>query len=214
MPKEFFRFGPGALLKLMLLDKADDGGTGGSSTQTSDGGTGGSQTQVSTDPAKSGEGADSDDSFLATLPPQTRKELLDLRREVNDKRIENKRLKDEEQKRQAEASKAEQAKLEADKQWETLAGKHKATIDELTPKAEQADRLLALITSQNTARIEKLPKEMQSLVPTNYDPVALSEWLEANAAVLAKPKVPNLDAGSGGDKGDGKGKVEYKRTGW
>ncbi len=49
---------------------------------------------------------------------------------------------------------------------------------------------------------------MRTLVPEGLEPIALSNWLDKNAALLTRPKAPNLNPGEGeggaGGPADGK----------
>lgn len=138
-------------------------------------------------------------SWLDALPEEAKKEILELRKEAAERRVENKRLKEADEKRLAEAKAAEEKRLADQQEWQKLADARAAELAAVAPKAELADRLLARIDAANKAKIEKLPSDMQSLVPTAYDVIALSEWLDANYERLASPKPVNLDGGRRGD---------------
>ncbi len=132
---------------------------------------------------------------ISDFPAEIQEYIRDLRRE-NRKAHDDR--KSAEQKRQQE----EQARLEADKQWETLAGQYKKQLDELTPRAERVDTVDQLLKDMAQTRITGLPKQFQKLVPEYDDPLKTLAWLDANASTLSAPVPPNLDAGLQGDGGN------------
>ena len=84
-------------------------------------------------------------------------------------------------------------------------GEYKALYESVKAKADAADALqerLDAITAQaqaaNERRVKAIPEHMRSLVPAYSDPLQLAEWLDANAAIFAKPTAPPLDGRAGG----------------
>jgi hypothetical protein len=73
--------------------------------------------------------------------------------------------------------------------------------DALKPHEERAQALEAKIRATNEARIKRIPEAMRSVIPADYTPDKLSEWLDANEALLTKPSSSPLDGGKGGDGG-------------
>ena len=101
-----------------------------------------------------------------------------------------------------------QEKATADAEAKRLAeqGEYKALYESVKAKAEAADTLqerydalIAQVQAANEKRIAAIPEQMRSLVPEYDDPQRLAAWLEANAAVFAKPAAPSLDGRAGGN---------------
>lgn len=109
-------------------------------------------------------------------------------------------LENDEKKRTEEAKRNEEKRLADQQEWQKLADARAAELAAIAPKAELADKLLARIDAANKARIEKLPTELQTLVPSAYGVIELSEWLDANLEKLITPKPVNLDGGRAGDR--------------
>ena len=97
------------------------------------------------------------------------------------------------------AAKAAEAEAKRRGEFEQLYEGAKAELDGLRPLKERMDALQAQTTERNRAAIDKLPEAMRTLVPDYDDPFKLDAWLQANAATLAKPQAPSLDAGAGGN---------------
>lgn len=192
MPIKFW--GTGSLLMglcVMLWDADTGGGTGGDAAPPAGGDDGGAVT--------GGEGD------LSKLPPEVQAYIKSLRDENAKHRIKASEI-------EKAAKTAEENRLAEQQQWKTLAEQRKVELDALTPKATVADALLERISTQNKARIEKLPEVLRTIVPADYDPVKLSEWLDANVDKLTRQAAPNLD---GGDKGGNRGNapVDYSKMG-
>ena len=101
-----------------------------------------------------------------------------------------------------------QEKATADAEAKRLAeqGEYKALYESVKAKAEAADTLqerydalIAQVQAANEKRIAAIPEQMRSLVPEYDDPQRLAAWLDANAAVFAKPAAPSLDGRAGGN---------------
>ena len=101
-----------------------------------------------------------------------------------------------------------QEKATADAEAKRLAeqGEYKALYESVKAKAEAADTLqerydalIAQVQAANEKRIAAIPEQMRSLVPEYDDPQRLAAWLDANAAVFAKPVAPSLDGRAGGN---------------
>lgn len=125
-------------------------------------------------------------------PAKTAEEIKTLRAEAKRRRLD------------AEAAdrdrlKAEAARLEADQKWQEAAQTYKQRVDDLTPKAARLAEMEQILKDSAQKRIEALPKQWRGLVPEYDDPAKTLAWLDTNAATLALPAVPNLDAGAQGD---------------
>jgi len=110
-----------------------------------------------------------------------------------------KRLRAEAAKYRNERKAAEEAAAKRRGEFEQLYESAKAELDGLRPLKEQMDALHTQTVERNRAAIERLPEAMRTLVPDYDDPFKLDAWLQANAATLAKPQAPSLDAGAGGN---------------
>jgi hypothetical protein len=117
----------------------------------------------------------------------------------------------------AEAAGYRKEKTAAEKARETAEaaalaeqGKFKELFEKAQPKIadydglkEKYDAMVAHIQEMNTRRINAIPDAIKSLVPEYDDPQRLAAWLEANAALFAKPSAPSLDGRAGGNSGAG-----------
>lgn len=99
------------------------------------------------------------------------------------------------------ASLAERQKLAEKEQYKELAASLQAELDKLKPQVDAAQAMREEIAAANKARIEALPEKLRTIVPDIDDPVKLQKWLDASAAVLQAPRIPDMDAGIGGDQG-------------
>lgn len=90
----------------------------------------------------------------------------------------------------------ETKRLEQQEQWRELAESRQRELEELSGYKAQYEDVLQNIKLSNESRIESIPQDMQSLVP-DLEPVALAQWLDANAALLKRPSAPGLDARAG-----------------
>src|SRR5688500_8982534 len=67
-------------------------------------------------------------SWLDALPEDAKGEILELRKEAAERRVENKKLREAEEKRLADAKAAEDARLVAQNEFKTLAEKREAEL--------------------------------------------------------------------------------------
>ncbi len=98
----------------------------------------------------------------------------------------------------AEADKA--ATLAEQGKYKELYEQQAAKLAEVEPLQERMKALTEATQAANERRIAAIPEHMRTLVPEYGDPFQLAAWLDANAAVFAKPTPPPLDgrAGQGG----------------
>lgn len=177
------------------------------------GGSGGDANPQPLTPPKSGgsttpNGGSDELPEFSTLPPAVREHIKALRQSEAAARVKAKEFEQNEQKRLDEARKAEEERLAKQQEWQALAEKRAKELDALKPVAERAAQLEARITAANQARIEKVPEALRSVIPTDYDAVKLSEWLDANLDKLSKAPAPNTDGGRTGDRTPPQGKVQ------
>lgn len=100
--------------------------------------------------------------------------------------------------KQAEADKA--AQLAEQGKYRELYEQAAAKLAEVGPLQERMAAITEATQAANEKRIAAIPEHMRTLVPEYGDPFQLAAWLDANAAVFAKPTPPPLDgrAGQGG----------------
>ncbi len=96
---------------------------------------------------------------------------------------------------------ARQRQLEEQGNFAEIAKQRAAEIEALKPAAERALALERIIRESNEARMARIPEQMRGMVPTDYAPERLQEWLSKNEALLTKPPAPDFGAGAGGSGG-------------
>jgi hypothetical protein len=129
------------------------------------------------------------DKSIDGLPEELQVYIRGLRKEAETNREAAKAAADS-------ASAAETARLVEQGKYKEL---YEKTAAEMAAAKSGEDRVKELETAFNTtleARIAAVPKELQGLIPRALPPVALSAWLDANAAVLTTRMAPKLDAGA------------------
>jgi hypothetical protein len=131
---------------------------------------------------------------FSTLPGDVQAHIKELQEEAKKYR---KQRSEVDKQRQLE----EQARLEANKEWEKAADAYKKQVEALSPRAERLDAMEQFLRDSAQKRIDALPKQFRALVPDYDDPLKTLQWLDANAATLSLPAVPNLGAGEQGDRG-------------
>lgn len=96
--------------------------------------------------------------------------------------------------------KAEEERLTQQAEWQKLADSRKAKVDELTPKAELADRLTDLVTAQYAAEIKDWPEQVRNMAPADeasiLDKLAWANKARPLATELLKDKTPVPGNGS------------------
>lgn len=119
---------------------------------------------------------------------------------------EMKKLRDEAAKYRKEKQAEVKARETAEAATMAEQGKYKELYEKVAPKLsdydaikERYDALIAQVQAANEKRIAAIPEQMRSLVPEYDDPQRLAAWLDANAAVFAKPVAPSLDGRAGGN---------------
>ncbi len=100
---------------------------------------------------------------------------------------------------------ARRKELEQGGNHEQLAKEYAAQLEMLKPQATLAKELEDVIRADNEAIIKQVPETMRSIIPTDYPPAKLKQWLTANAPLLAKQPAPNFEAGAGGGASKGAG---------
>lgn len=152
------------------------------------------QTGAETLPASTTPAANEHGDWFNSLPKEAQDEILALRKEAKANR----------QKASAAelaAQQAEETRLADEKKWQQLAEKRAADLEALKPIKEQYEALQEAAKASNEKRIKQLPENVRSLVPTDYDPLKLRDWLDNAAPLLTQPRAPNLNPGTQGDGG-------------
>jgi hypothetical protein len=100
---------------------------------------------------------------------------------------------EQEQKEQREKVLTEQQR------YQELAEQRGQELEALRGTAQRAEELEKALQDTVDARIEAVPENMRTLIPTFGTPQDTLEWLDANQALLtqSKPKAPKLDGGAG-----------------
>ena len=101
------------------------------------------------------------------------------------------------------AAEADAARLAEQGKYKELWEKSQAQLNEYEPMKARLQELTERTQQANEARIKAIPDSMKGLVPEYDDPFKLSAWLDANQTVFQKPPAPSLDAGAGGNRGNG-----------
>lgn len=96
---------------------------------------------------------------------------------------------------------AQRVQLEQDGNFKALAQQHEAEVARLKPIEERAAALEKIIRESNEGRIAAVPERMRSIIPADYPPEKLQNWLNANASLLTQPPAPEFNAGAGGSGG-------------
>lgn len=97
-------------------------------------------------------------------------------KEINDKL---KAIEDENAKRAKEQAVENDKKLAEQAEWQKLADSRKATVDELTPKAEKASQLEAQLLEQYTAELKEWPEQVRNMAPADdADVLVKLDWMK------------------------------------
>lgn len=126
------------------------------------------------------------------LPDWAQRELKEARQEAQRYRNERKQVEEAQ-------AKAEEDRLAQEAQWQKLADQRKAKVEELTPKAELADKLSALVLEQYTAEITAWPEQVRNMAPGDEaDVLTKLDWMKR-----AKPLALQLMADKTPTPGNG-----------
>jgi multidrug efflux pump subunit AcrA (membrane-fusion protein) len=125
-------------------------------------------------------------------PEQLRAELEAARKEAAKYRTQLRNT-------ERQATEAEAKRLAEQGEYRTLYESVKAKADAADALQERLDAITAQAQAANERRIAAIPEAMKSLVPEYDDPLKLSAWLDANAAVFSRPTPPPLDGRAGGN---------------
>lgn len=117
-------------------------------------------------------------------------------KEVNDRL---KALEDEQAKAAKQRDEEDSKKLAEQQQWQQLAEKRQAKVDELSTKAELADRLSAMVAEQYQAEIKDWPQQVKDMAPHDEaDILTKLEWMrKAKPLALELLKEAAPPAGNG-----------------
>lgn len=98
-----------------------------------------------------------------------------------------KSLEEEATKQAKAAAKAEEERLAHSAEWQKLADQRKAKIDELSPKAELADKLTEMVAAQYEAAIKDWPDEVRGMAPGDDASILTKlDWMNKAKAAVAK----------------------------
>jgi hypothetical protein len=103
------------------------------------------------------------------------------------------------------AETAQRKQLEEQGNWQKLYEQAKADLESIQTEASQSTAYKQAFEAVLQARIASIPEVNRGLIPTDYDPIKLSNWLDANWERLGARRFPNLDAGAGGRDGASSG---------
>lgn len=111
--------------------------------------------------------------------------------EVNEKL---RKLEADAAKREQEQQKAEEERMAQDAEWQKLADQRKAKVDELSPRAELAEKLSAMVLEQYTAEIAEWPEQVKTMAPADdADVLTKLDWMKRAkplAVELMEDKAP------------------------
>lgn len=125
-----------------------------------------------------------------TVPYTRFKEVNDRLKALEDERAAEKQAREEEDGKKL----AEQA------EWQKLAENRKTKLDELKPKADLADKLATMVTTQYEAEIKDWPETVKAMAPNADAPILDKlEWMQK-----AKPLALELMAEKSTAHGNGR----------
>lgn len=127
-------------------------------------------------------------------------------KEVNEKL---KALEDSAAQHAAAQAKAEEERLAQQQEWQKLADSRKAKVDELSPKAELADRLSAMVATQYQDEIKEWPEQVRNMAPADdADILTKLDWMQK-----ARPLATELMADKTPAPGNGRRPVPVSPAG-
>lgn len=91
---------------------------------------------------------------------------------------------------------SKETELAEQNKWRELAETRQKELESMSGYKDQYETVLDGISKSNERRIESIPQDMRTLVP-DIEPTDLSQWLDANEALLKKPSAPDLGASAG-----------------
>lgn len=109
-------------------------------------------------------------------------------------------LEAEQAKQAKEREQAEEKRLQEQQQWRELYEGNKTRVQELTPKAELADKLSAMVLEQYAAEIKEWPEQVRNMAPNDdADVLTKLAWKER-----AKPLAMELMGNKAPPPGNGR----------
>jgi hypothetical protein len=148
-----------------------------------------------------GEGAVGTEAKQPNQEPATTWNQADAEAEIKALRAEAAKWRKEKQAAEKARETAEAAALQEQGNFKALFEKAQPKIADYDALKDRYDAMIAQVQEANTRRQATIPDAMKSLVPDYDDPLKLAAWLDANAAVFAKPQAPSLDGRAGGSTG-------------
>ena len=115
--------------------------------------------------------------------------------EVNN---ELKKIKADMAKAQAASDKAAAAALAEQGKFKELYETASGELETLRPYKERVEQMIAQVQANNAKRIEAIPEDRRTLVPSFDDPLQVQDWLNVNEKhLIGKAPAPDLNGGSG-----------------
>lgn len=145
--------------------------------------------------------ASSDLPDFSSLPDTVQAEFKKLREQNAKLRKRAQSAESTAERERREAREREQARLAEQGQFKQLAESRASQISELEPYKDRAQALEQRITESNNKRIERVPENMRTLIPSGLPAESLSDWLDTNFELLTRKPAPSTDAGAGAGTG-------------
>lgn len=145
-----------------------------------------------------------DNNSISALPEEAQAYIRSLREEAKTNRLAAKEAADGltamQQQIAALSAKAEAEKLKTVEELQAAMAEKQAQLQQ-TQAEVKAFR--DNVQASNETRIASIPERMRPMVPEYDDPVKVSRWLDANAALLKVDPLPDTDAGEHGPTAKG-----------
>lgn len=117
-------------------------------------------------------------------------------KEINDKL---KVIEEENTKKAKEQQAENEKKLAEQQEWQKLADSRKAKVDELTPKAELAEKLSAQMLEQYAAEIKEWPEQVRAMAPADdADVLVKLDWMKRAKPLAVELMADKLPVGGNG----------------
>ena len=154
--------------------------------------------------ATSGGAGNSEDTGLVSA----------LRKRLGERDGELKKLRGVHRKFEAEMAERERKKLEAEGNYKALLDKTETELQALKPRLERAEAYEQALRASNDVRIDRIPQSIRAVVPVDYPPDQLSQWLDTSLPLLLERPAPDFAAGAGSSNGQVSGTLTDAESGW
>ncbi|MGP1664472.1 MAG: hypothetical protein ACTS5I_00865, partial [Rhodanobacter sp.] len=112
-------------------------------------------------------------------PTETPAEVMIPKHRYDEVSKKLKALEDDAAKKAADQQVADEKRMAEQQEWQKLYESRKAKVDELTPKAELADKLTAMVTEQYAATIKDWPEQVKAMAPADEaDILTKLAWMQ------------------------------------